>query len=289
MATNRRAQRTRRQVETLRALGRAKKPRKTLPRQIRPAAIERDYARALVRIANRTRDALRPLMRRLPALLRSARAEILRLDAPLREDAGEANELRQLIAEALATAQLADPDLDQLARLFAARTATYQRIQMQRQVRAVLGVDVFAADPPAFTAAVESFAAENVGLMADLPRKTFAEIEGIVVRGASAGRLHTDVAKEINERLRVQKNRAKLIARDQVGKFYSSVTTTRHMALGVTHFFWHTVGDERVRPEHAAIHGDRFKYPDGHATEGLPGQPILCRCFPDPDFSNLLG
>ncbi len=281
-----RAQETRREIATQRILGRARKPRR-LPAQIRPSAIERDYARALTRVAANTKIALKPLLDELPAILRSARVEIIRTDKALRHDAGESQRLRELIAQALGTAQLPGAGIDALAARFAARTATHQRIQMQRQVHAALGVNVFAGDGN-LQVLTEAFVAENAQLISSLPTKTIGEIEGIVLRGASSGRLHTDIAKEIGQKLNVQKSRAKLIARDQVGKFYAKVTSTRHQALGVREFIWNTVGDERVRDEHAAINGRKFKYPQGAPGEGLPGEPVLCRCFPDPVFDDLL-
>ena len=285
---NRRAQEFKREVAVQRLIGNGKKSRRRMPRQIVPSAIERDYARHLARVARRTRLAIRPLLAELPALMRSARAEIRRTDAALRDDAGEPERLRELVAQALATAQLPDDGLAQLSRDFAARTATHQRIQMDKQTRAVFGVDVFAGDGN-LRIATEAFVAENVQLITALPTRTLGEIEGIVLRGASSGRLHTDIAKEIQNRLRVQANKAKLIARDQVGKFYSAVNATRHQAMGVTEFIWSTVGDERVREEHSAIDGQKFKYPGGAPGEGLPGEPILCRCFADPVFDDLLG
>lgn len=285
---NRQAQATKREIATQRAFGRSRKPRKIIPRQTRPSAIERDYARALVRVAVDTKQALKPLLAELPALLRSARAEILRVDCgPLRHDAGEAKRARDLIAQSLASVQLPDPAISGLAETFADRTAVHQRGQMARQTRAALGVDVFAGDGN-LAAAREVFVAENAQLIKSLPAKTIEEIEGIVLRGASSGTLHKDVAKEIAARFNVQKSRAKLIARDQIGKYYAKVNSTRHRAMGIEEFIWRTVGDERVRDEHQSINGRKFRYPDGAPGEGLPGEPILCRCFADPVFDALL-
>jgi SPP1 gp7 family putative phage head morphogenesis protein len=77
------------------------------------------------------------------------------------------------------------------------------------------------------------------------------------------------------------RNRARLIARDQVGKLYGQINAARQQAIGVTHFVWQTSNDERVRDEHEERNGKTYSYanpPDGE----LPGQPIQCRCVANP-------
>ena len=285
---NRRGKAALRQVLMSRRLGEAKKPRKRLPRQIPPRAIEREYARRLVQIAKSLRTALKPLLDELPGLLRGAReARALFYDADLaRYDAGESRRIRALMEQIRQRAQLPSGMLEDLAAQFAERVETHQRIQMGKQVRAALGVDVF-REAPALQAAIEGFVTENVGYMTDLPRKTLSEIEGIVNRGVSSGQLHGDMAKEINARLKIGETRAKLIARDQVGKFYGAVSKTRNEAMGVKRFIWRTVNDERVRDEHSDLEGTEWSW-DNLPSEGYPGEPIQCRCYPEPVFDDLL-
>ena len=255
------------------------------PIQQRPSGVERDYARALLRVTDLTKDALVPLRIELPSLLVSARKEVIRQDCALHQDAGESRRVMQLIRKALSATRLTPRSMTSLANRSALGTKRHQRAQMKKTTQAVFGVDVFKGDGDLATA-TEFYVAENVALIKDLSEKTLKEIEGEVLRGVSRGALHKDIAKSISNRLGIQRNRAKLIARDQVGKYYGEVNAHRHKAIGVEEFKWHTVGDERVRTEHAALHGRKFSY--AHLpSEGLPGTPILCRCFADPVFDAL--
>ncbi len=80
---------------------------------------------------------------------------------------------------------------------------------------------------------------------------------------------------------------ARTIARDQIAKLNASATLARHQELGVKSFIWRTAGDDRVRPEHEELEGESFTY-DDPPSEGLPGEPVLCRCSAEPDFDSLL-
>lgn len=286
---NIRAKRTLAEIRLSRQLGVASRQRK-VPKGQPPTGIERDYARELKRIALRTRIALIPLLDELPRLIASARAEREAFDSrgdvgDSRADAGESRRIRELLEQAAASAVIDTSALETLAEKFAVRTQTYQRIQMARQVKAALGIDL--SLDVSLTATMEAFISENIALITNMPVKTMSAIEGIVTRGVTSGALHKDIAKDIQMQLGVGERRAALIARDQVGKYYGQVTATRHQSIGVKSFVWNTVGDERVRDEHSALNGETFAY-DKPPSEGLPGEPINCRCFADPVFDDLL-
>jgi SPP1 gp7 family putative phage head morphogenesis protein len=279
---NLRAKRTIEEIRAARFMGTAGRRRRKLPAQQIPRAIERDYARALVRVAKGTREALGPLLVALPGLISSAKREREHLDA------GEARRVQELLEQARAATTVSTSALEQLASDFGQRVQTHQRIQMSKQVRGALGADPFIRET-GLSSAAEAFTIENVALIKDLPTKTLAEIEGIVNRGVTRGALHGDLAKEIQERLEIGVNRAKLIARDQVGKFYGNVTKVRQEAMGVTEFIWRSVGDERVRDEHVSLNGRKFKWKEGAGGEGIPGEPVGCRCYADPVLDDIIG
>ena len=44
---------------------------------------------------------------------------------------------------------------------------------------------------------------------------------------------------------------------------------------------------DRVRDEHQELEGETFSY-DDPPSEGLPGQPVLCRCFAEPVLDEIL-
>lgn len=269
-----------------RALGMRRNRRKRLPRQQEPKGIYLQYARELRGIARHLRTLIRPLLDELPALTRSARAEILDGSGSIRADAGELARARALIRQLMERSSLDTSRVSALARSFAEKTDTHARRQLEKQTRAALGADVFVGNSR-LLALVEDFTAENVSLITNMLPKTISEIEGIVMRGVQAGKLHTDLAKEISERIGIGERRAALIARDQVGKFYGVVQRQRQRDLGLRKFRWVTVGDERVRDEHVALDGQVFEW-TSPPSEGIPGQPINCRCFPEPIFDEIL-
>jgi SPP1 gp7 family putative phage head morphogenesis protein len=279
---------TAREVELRRRLfgDRARRRRKRLPRAAPPRGIAREYARELVALVRKLRPLVEVVIEQLPGLLEEAKRE--RGDAA-REDAvgRRVRELLERMASA-ATAAIQPTAVEALAQQFALKTSTYQRKQLQKQTRAALGADVFARDPK-LTALFEMFAAENAALITNVSQTVVNDVSRLVTRGVSSGRLHRDLARDLRERVGFGEKRAKLIARDQVGKMYGATNAARQKELGVTHFFWRTSNDERVREEHADLEGERFSYADGgHPDEGMPGEPILCRCYAEPDFSDIL-
>lgn len=264
-----------------------------LPRQQPPKAVEREYAAALVRMVGRAREAHAPLLAELHGLAASAVAE-------RRQDAGEGARARALVQRARDAFErtFRQADMERLAREFAQRTATHQRVQLNRQTRAALGVDAPIADKHA-ASVIDGFVHENVALIKSIPSQLHDQVEQVVTRGLQAGTLGGDLAEEVENRFSVAESRARLIARDQVGKLNGQISQARNQEMGLTHYIWRTAQDERVRgdpggkypkawPSHFDREGKRYSYsapPEG----GPPGQAILCRCYDEPDFSPILG
>ncbi len=273
--TNPRASNT---ARLLRALSRRKRGK--LPRQVWPESINRAYARTLVRVVDRVRGLTQPLFDALPAMFPRVDGE--------RADAFDGRRLR-LIFAALRNAignELPLAGLDAIARNIGRDVSQWNERQLRRQIRAAFGADVFAGSP-ALADTIDRFAIENVALINDVPRKLVNDLEATVTRAVSSGTLHTDLAKELEGKFGFARKRAKIIARDQVGKLYGRVNAERQKSMGVTHFVWRSVGDRRVRPQHRARNGNRYAYDDPPDGE-IPGEPILCRCYPEPDFSAVL-
>jgi SPP1 gp7 family putative phage head morphogenesis protein len=321
-----RAARLRQQLRIHRSVGIAKRPRRRLPRQIPPDAIANDYARALLAFVDRTRVLLRPLLDALPELIASARRErhdayVERTDAARqrchwcrgkghvderdakriddrvgrcpcvwrwRMDAGEGRRVQQLIDQANETlaAAMEPRAIEELATKFARYTETYQRIQLDRQLHAGLGVDVF-QNSSRIAPIIEAHAVENVALIKDIPLRIMRDVEMVTTRAISNGTLWPELAKDIEKRFNYGEDRAKLIARDQVGKLYGQVNAERQRSLGIGKFIWHTVHDDRVREEHEALDGQTFSY-DDLPSEGLPGEAINCRCWAEPVLDDIL-
>jgi SPP1 gp7 family putative phage head morphogenesis protein len=219
----------------------------------------------------------------LPGLLESVRA---RGDSSERLDAGEVGRGRAAVESAQAHFASGFRSMSQTATRIGQRTSDFQKAQLQRQLTAAVGVEVPMADPK-LGPRLERFTEENVRLIKSIPSKYFSEIEKLVVEGVSSGRRWENLAEDIEERFSVAESSARLVARDQVGKFYGEVAKARQAELGITSYVWRTMNDERVRPEHAEREGERFEWSDP-PEDGNPGHAINCRCFAEPDLSAVL-
>jgi SPP1 gp7 family putative phage head morphogenesis protein len=116
-----------------------------------------------------------------------------------------------------------------------------------------------------------------------IPKLHFERLERLVQEAVHSGLRREELQEQLARLDGVSARRAEVIARDQVNKYNGKMTQARTKHLGITHYFWRTVGDESVRPEHVARNGKRFAY-DDPPSDGPPGQPVQCRCYADPDL-----
>lgn len=139
-----------------------------------------------------------------------------------------------------------------------------------------------------------------------------------VLAGVKAGLRHEALAGRIEAAMAVPAWRARLIARDQVSKWNSQLTARRFQDSGVQAFIWRTARDRRVVGRPGGLYPEA-KSPDKHGNhyeregrifllerergglvelvgrgsaqkriihadwdDGLPGEPIQCRCWAEP-------
>lgn len=128
---------------------------------------------------------------------------------------------------------------------------------------------------PAILDEIEDFAAENAALITNIGNVTTQRIQAATVNAIKTGQSSTALKKAI---LKIDndlgKNRARLIARDQIGKLQGQISRTRSEAAGITEYEWMTAGDERVRSSHKALDGTVRKW----SESPIPGSEISCRC-----------
>jgi SPP1 gp7 family putative phage head morphogenesis protein len=273
------------QRATARLVGR-RTPRKRLPRQQQPDLIRGSYfidlKYALAPMKRAVQSALWPL---LPRLLERVQAEKARTDQ--RHDAGETHQAQAAVEAAQQHFFANFRDMGSIARAAGNATADFQKRQLQRQLRAAVGVEVPIRDAK-LGPRLERYTTENVRLIKSIPSRYFAQVEQLVIEGVSEGRRWESLAVDIEERFNVAESSAQLVARDQVGKFFGELARVRQTELGITSYVWRTMNDERVREEHAALEGETFEWSEGDPTEGHPGQAVNCRCFADPDLEAVL-
>lgn len=238
---------------------------------------ERQIRAVVNAIAQAVEDELIPGLRRLVEQTESAR-----VDAP----GDDAHAMIERIRTRLRSEALAADRLEAAASDIGTEVSAFNRRQIDRQFGAVVGVGLPAVEP-GIGDLLASFTRENVRLITNLGESTLDEIEGRVLSGFRRGRRHEEIAAEIRGRLGISRNRARLIARDQIASLNGELTHLRHAEMGVEEYIWRATGDDRVRPEHEENDGRRFRWDDPPPT-GHPGEDVLCRCVAEPVLDRLI-
>lgn len=275
------------------------------PAQIPPAAIELEYARLVRALVMRAaRAAYADLLRELPALLAGARAR--RGDGDQRlDDKNEEQRAREAVRKAKRKMErdLGEKPIRSIADRVARDTDRHNRQQLNRQIRAVVPVDIIDNDGKSMRPIIDGFLAENVALIQDLTPGLASRIEATVLKALTTGQTHDQLERELQAKaFGYAEQRAELIAIDQIGKLYGQINIQRMRDLGITEFEWVSAHDERVRgnpngrykkavPSHWHRHGKTFAIanpPLGRNGEReYPGTPVRCRCTASPVLSSL--
>jgi SPP1 gp7 family putative phage head morphogenesis protein len=259
--------------------------RRRPPPQLQPNAVRIAYFGAIVDAIGRARTLVRErLVSRLPAF--AAEAALERMDG-LRRDAWaqSLNDLLDSLSDAW-FAEWPNERLRRLAEVFGERTSDFQREQLAKQMKATLGIDVVRYEPW-LRPKIATFTGENVALIKSVASDFFGDLEKRLVAGLRSGQRWEALADEIEERYGVTESRAKLVARDQVGKLYGDLNRTRQTQLGVSKYRWRTMRDNRVRDGHELREGEEYSW-DEPPEDGHPGEPINCRCNAEPVLDELL-
>ncbi len=144
---------------------------------------------------------------------------------------------------------------------------------------------------------LEAWSKEAAALIKSLRDEVAEGVRKDVVTAIEAGTPAAELsAKWVREGVPVEfgtiEGRAKVIARHQLTTLHAQIQSARARALGVTEFIWRTQGDDLVRDEHTALNGTKHEYANPPA-EGLPGQPVNCRCWAESvvsdEIANALG
>jgi SPP1 gp7 family putative phage head morphogenesis protein len=249
-----------------------------------PIHLERQYASRLVR---RLRTARAILTDRLADSLAASRTdneqerEAERLAAIL-----AARQLQVTIAATQRAFLVAMPASPESLLPLAAAADAFTTRAVTREVSRLVAVDVEADNRIGSRSRAQmrelhqTWARANVELVTTMEREAFEDLAAAVVEAVAEGR--TDLAAVLAQRFGVAENRARLIARDQIGSLNAQITEARQTQLGIESYEWSTSGDERVRPAHRKLDGTIRRWDDPHPTERHPGHAIQCRCVAIP-------
>jgi|LULL01.1.fsa_nt_gb SPP1 gp7 family putative phage head morphogenesis protein len=251
-----------------------------------PKMIERTYSRKLRRFVRELDRVVKEnVVSRLEAILRDARRANERFDNYVDDLEAVFNQMRIVYGE-----RIDDPTITNAVSETGNAVNATNAAAFSSKLSAVTGVNVI-TNVPGVRDAVQIWTRQNVTLIKTLGEEHFKDIERLVIDGVEQGESLRTITKKIQERTKASRNRAKLIARDQVGKLTANVTARRSSELGIKRFRWVTSLDDRVRASHRALHGKVFSYEKGADVDGqsgvLPGEPINCRCALVPIISSV--
>lgn len=103
------------------------------------------------------------------------------------------------------------------------------------------------------------------------------EVQSVLLEGLERGQSVQQLRARLRERVEVSRSRARVIVRNELGNASAHAQRESQKEAGVTHYIWHTAGDDRVRDSHRARHGKTYAW-DNPPSDGNPGEPIMCRC-----------
>lgn len=238
---------------------------------LHPVGEEREYTAELVSIVRE--------MERL------VRAEIFPLfgrrdDAieDLPESAGFFEVVRQGFLKVLARLDLSGVHAKVTAK--ARRVAGFNKKQFHAVIRRAYEVDIF-VDEPWLADLAKAWESENVALIKSIPQQSLTRMHSKVVESVRRGGLVKDLRDDLVKEFGIAKDRAELIANDQIGKLNAQLTEQRQRQIGVEEYTWRGVLDERERDEHVSREGQVFSW-SKPPEDGHPGMPIRCRCRSEP-------
>lgn len=238
---------------------------------LHPVAEERDYTAFAVSVAAEVEAAVRAEV--FPLL--DGREDAIE-DLP--ESAGFFERLRIGFLKALERIDLTG--VHGRVTATARRVAGFNKKQFHSVIRKAYEVDIFVNEPWLADMA-KIWESENVALIKSIPQQALTKMHGKVVESVQRGGLVKDLRDDLVKEFNVTKDRAELIANDQIGKLNAQLTEQRQRQIGVEEYTWRGVLDEREREEHRHREGKVYSWakpPD----DGHPGIPIRCRCRAEP-------
>lgn len=156
-------------------------------------------------------------------------------------------------------------------------TNQFNKKQFHKMLKKAYGVDIFTAEN-GLSDKLKLFELQNINLIKSIPTQLHEKLRYKFVEAVQKGKRWETLVDEVQELGQVTRNRAKLIARDQIGKLNGQLTQIRQEEIGVKQYIWRTSLDERVRKLHVHREGETFDWANP-PDDGHPGEPIRCRCY----------
>ena len=167
------------------------------------------------------------------------------------------------------------------------RGSDYHKRAFRDSINRAIGIDISPTLQDSTVAnELDKRIKESVNLITKFDSEMLTAVSQTIWNGITTQSDDFSLRQQLEEKANVPAWRARLIARDQMGKLFGNLAQIRNQEVGITHYFWRTVGDNAVRSSHAALSNNRYAWASPPSV-GHPGQDIQCRCIADPDFSTV--
>lgn len=194
----------------------------------------------------------------------------------------EYEEIREAIQEIPKPSPTADKATRAAAMRAARETKKHHTKRFSRAMRNHLGVNVGPMLPDT-EPVMKTFLQTNVDLIKTIPRRHHAALLRDLTKLATDKAFDQEAVEAVlSKSYRSSGYNLRRLTRDQTQKLTAQLDRTRQQAVGITQYRWLTVGDERVRPTHAANNGKIFSWDTPPPGTGHPGDDIQCRCHAQP-------
>lgn len=241
-------------------------------------------------------SAEREYYRLLRAVLRKLReltfAEMEGIKDALRHDSTDSEKTVEEILAAFRASGVKSDVMAEVRRVMNSVDSNAKK-NLQQSFRNCIQVDVFVDDAQLLSKVTDEWYSSQSKLV-DSIVSNYTDKLGIIVSNAvQRGSLYKDVQNDVKGLYDVSDNRAKFIARNEIGNLNAVTTKTRQEEAGIYCYEWQTSSDERVRESHAEMHGDIYYWSGDNVGEinGMkvypapkfhPGMDYNCRCVAIP-------
>lgn len=261
---------------------------KRAPPPLSPDPAEREYYRNLRRYAEAYERFMRKGLEDLvPSLRETASSEIPRADSlETRLDANIEKRLRDLFG--WVNRQLEREFPEDLLKRWSWYMVDHVNKIGKKSIAKLLGSAKVEAEPlmrdGELTPYFQNVVDENVGLIRSIGRRDLEPFKDQLVYLITSDAPQDTIREAIQRNFGITRNRARLIARDQVGKLNGKVTQYRQQSIGGKRYIWDGVDDGRERDDHKRLNGKVFEWSKPPIVDrrtgrrGHPGEDYQCRC-----------
>ncbi len=102
---------------------------------------------------------------------------------------------------------------------------------------------------------LNSWISTNTRLIKSIPVEMLDDVALVINYGFSNGSSIRSIQEQLQIKFKISKNRAALIARDQIAKLASDVLRHESLEIGAENYIWATSHDDRVRASHRVLDG----------------------------------